>query len=260
VSGVEGALARAREFVARCGSALAGLRADALLGAAPPARLVAAVEARQRGDGAVGPLEGAGGADVATTARALALLDDHGCLHHPCAERAALWLASAQQRDGSFSPAAGAGGDERLLFTAPLAARLARMGCVRESALEAAGGFVAAGFSVERVQRGDLEMLAGFLPFFTSHPHELADAALQWCGRELERGFRTGRFDAVQTARVLVLCDARALPGARVDARELVPALLASQAGDGGFGSPDAPGGERVEPTLDAMLALVRLG
>jgi hypothetical protein len=57
-----------------------------------------------------------------------------------------------------------------------------------------------------------------------------------------------------------VLCRAHALPGAKLDARELVPALLADQAGDGGFGAAGGPEPERVERTLDAMLALARLG
>jgi hypothetical protein len=259
-SEVGAALARARGFVARAGSPLAKLRADVLAGEASVASAVAFVEARQLPGGAVGPLEAEGGAGVATTARALALLDELGGLQHACAERAALWLASRQERDGSFAPDPGAREDARLLFTASLVARLARSHRVRQSVLDAAGEWVAARFSVERVQRGDWEVLAAFFPFFADHPDELADAALQWCGRELERGFRSGRFDALRTARVLVLCQAQALPGARVDARELVPAILALQAGDGGFAAPDAPGGERVERTLDAMLALARLG
>jgi hypothetical protein len=257
---VVAALARARAFVARAGSPLARLRADALAGEAPAARLAAFVESRQLASGAVGPLEGDGPADAATTAAALALLDELGALEHPCAERAAVWLASTQAHDGSFDPAPDAGADARLLFTASVAARLARTGRVRERVLDAAGAYVAAGFSVERVQRGDWEAIAALLPFFADHPGELADAALQWCGRELERGWRTGRFDAVRAARVFVLCRAHALPGAKLDARELVPALLADQAGDGGFGAADGPEPERVERTLDAMLALARLG
>jgi hypothetical protein len=257
---VVAALARARSFVARAGSALERLRADVLAGEAPGARVAGLVESRQLASGAVGPLEADGPAGVATTAAALALLDELGALDHPCAERAAVWLASRQARDGSFSPAADASADVRLLFTASVAALLARTGRVRESVLDAAAAHVAAGFSVERVQRGDWEALAALFPFFADHPGELADAALQWCGRELERGWRTGRFDALRAARIFVLCGARALPGAKLDARELVPALLAGQAGDGGFGAPGGPDAGRVEPTLDAMLALARLG
>ena len=256
---VQAALARAREFVARAGSPLARLRADVLAGEAPAGRVAALVESRQLASGAVGPLEEDGEARVATTARALVLLDELGCLQHPCAERAAIWLASTQDRDGSFSPGEGASADARLLFTAALAARLARTGRVRQRVVDAAGEWVAPRFSVERVQRGDWGAIAAFFPFFADHEGELADAALQWCGRELERGFRTGRFDALRTARVFVLCAAQALPGAKLDARELVPTILAQQARDGGFGAPDTPDWERVERTLDAMLACVRL-
>jgi hypothetical protein len=257
---VAAALARARAFVARAGSPLARLRADVLAGEAPAGRLAALVESRQLASGAVGPLEEDGPAGVVTTAAALALLDELGALAQPCAERAAVWLASSQAGDGSFSPSEDANADARLLFTASLAAHLARTGRVRESVLDAAGEHVAAGFSVDRVQRGDWEAIAAFFPFFAEHPGDLADAALQWCGRELERGWRTGRFDALRAARVFVACQARALPGAKLDARELVPALLASQAGDGGFGARGGPDAERVERTLEAMLALARLG
>ena len=58
---------------------------------------------------------------------------------------------------------------------------------------------------------------------------DVADEALQWCGRELERGFRIGAFDAVRVARVFVLCDAPALPGARLAAAEVREALLRAQ-------------------------------
>jgi hypothetical protein len=82
---------------------------------------------------------------------------------------------------------------------------------------------------------------------------------LQWTGRELERGFRARRFDAVQTARVLLYADAPALPGGRVAAAEVVPRILAEQAGDGGWLRPEDPAPEaRVRHTLDALAALVR--
>jgi len=55
---------------------------------------------------------------------------------------------------------------------------------------------------------------------------------------------------------VFVLCDAAALPGARLRAGEIAEALLASQAADGGFGA--APG--RLRATCQAALALRHLG
>jgi hypothetical protein len=42
-----------------------------------------------------------------------------------------------------------------------------------------------------------------------------------------ERGFRTGAIDALATARVFALCDAQALPGARLAADEVVLSLAA---------------------------------
>jgi hypothetical protein len=258
--GSAAALARAREFVAVRGAELARLRADVIAGEAPVEGMIALVESRQGASGAVGPLEGEGGAGIGSSDRALVLLDELRALHAPCAGRAAAWLASRQATDGSFSPCEGADDDARLLFTASLATRLARSRRVRQSVLDAAAAWIDARFSVERVQRGDWEGIASFFPFFADQPSELADAALQWCGRELERGYRTGRFDALGAARVFVRCQARALPGAKLDARELAPAILALQARDGGFGPPGAPDAERLERTLDAMLALVRLG
>jgi hypothetical protein len=90
-------------------------------------------------------------------------------------------------------------------------------------------------------------------------PHEAGDAVLQWTGREFERGLRTGRFDAVQTGRVLLYADSPALPGGRVDAAEVVDRILTEQAGDGGWLRPEDPAPEaRVAHTLDALAALVR--
>ena len=85
--------------------------------------------------------------------------------------------------------------------------------------LEAVGEFLAAQFSVERVQAGGFEDLAPFLPFFAIHPHELSDAALQWCGRELERSFRSGRLSPLEAGRLFVRSVARSLPATRLDGR-----------------------------------------
>jgi hypothetical protein len=83
----------------------------------------------------------------------------------------------------------------------------------------------------------------------------VADEALQWCGRELERGFLNGAFGAVAVARVFGRCDALALPGARLRADEVARALLAAQREDGGFPGEGPP--ERV--ACEAALALRHL-
>jgi hypothetical protein len=96
--------------------------------------------------------------------------------------------------------------------------------------------------------------------FFTNVGHELADEALQWCGRALEKGFRSRRHDAVATMRILLACDAQAMPGAKFDVVELLDRVLVEQARDGGFAelSLAEPAG-RTTQTFDAMLAIVRL-
>ena len=87
-------------------------------------------------------------------------------------------------------------------------------------------------------------------------PHDAGDEILQWCGRELERGFRARRFSAVRTARVLTWCDAPVLPGAQLEPAELLDALLAEQAPDGGFGEASD---DRASRSWDAWIALERL-
>ena len=66
------------------------------------------------------------------------------------------------------------------------------------------------------------------------------------------------RWGAVQTARVLVHCDAHAIPGANVAASELVQAIEAEQENDGGWLDLSDPSvTARVARTLDAMAALM---
>jgi hypothetical protein len=110
------------------------------------------------------------------------------------------------------------------------------------------------------VPRGGYEDLAPFLPFFAIHPPDLSDAALQWCGRELERSFRGGRLSALEAGRIFVRSDAISLPATRLDGGEIVPALLASQHADGSFGDGAAEADARLRDTLDAVLVLLRLG
>ena len=85
------------------------------------------------------------------------------------------------------------------------------------AALRAAGGYLAVHWSPELVQGGSWHAICGYAHFFSNVPHEISDAVLQWCGRELERAFRIGAFDAVRAARIFTLCDAHALPGAKLD-------------------------------------------
>ena len=107
------------------------------------------------------------------------------------------------------------------------------------------------------MQSGSWHAISAYAHFFSNFPHDLSDAVLQWCGRELERAFRSGAFDAARASRVFTLCEAHALPGARLDAKELVPALLRAQSTDGGWPAPTTP--LRVSHTLWAAIGLVRL-
>ncbi len=164
-----------------------------------------------------------------------------------------------QAEDGSFG-ASGSDEEERVFATGRLAARLSGLRSVRSRLLERAADYLATRFTPERVGGFAWRPLAAYTPLFSNVEHERGDDVLQWCGRELERGFRARRFDAVQTARIWVDCRAASLPGAKVTADEIVVALLVEQAGDGSWPIPG--GGDsaaRVSHALDGLTALVRL-
>jgi len=249
-----GALARARAFLGAQDAQAELLRLEVLLGERPSGALERTlVPRRSTGD------------DVCAALEVLEALADAECLRAGLAEEVALSLQSSQQPDGSWraadSPAREPGllvgpRDSRFL-TGMLGAFLGRTARSNAFALHAAGSFLARHWSPALVQSGSWHAISAYAHFFSNVPHDLGDAALQWCGRELERGFRDGAIDAVWAARVFTLCDAHALPGAKLDARELVPALLRAQSADGGWPAPTTPG--RVSNTLWAALGLVKL-
>ncbi len=252
------ALARARRFLAAAGDALDVLRLDGLGDAEAAAAARAGVERCQQPDGEFGPLHGAKPpGPVAATREALSALADLRVRHAASLERAVAWLAAAQAPDGSWGDAAP--GVDRFATTGLLGGLLGAGVYVRPATLEAAGAFLDAHWSPERVQGGAWQRVAATCAFFTNVEHERADEALQWAGRELERGFRSGAFDGVRTARVFSWCGAVSLPGARLDPFELVASVLAGQGEDGGWGDPGAAAAVRVATTLDAGVALVRL-
>lgn len=242
-----GALERAAGFVRAEGDALAG-RAAAALESGDAAALVAWLEAEQRTDGGFPP-DGSPGA----ARRVLSALADAGALGCRAAERACRFLEAAQSGPGCWEA-----GDEdaRLYDTGLLAGLLARTRYARASCLDAAADWLAAGFAPERVQGFAWRPIAAYAACFANVLHDEADGILQWCGRELERGYRAGRFDAVATGRVLVWCDAPAIPGARVAAPELCEAILAGQEADGAWPTP--AGVSRAAHALDAMAVLRR--
>jgi hypothetical protein len=253
------ALAGAQRFLAKESAPLELLRLEVLLGERSGSAL----------EQALAPLFGAQSGDACVALEVLEALADAGCLRVGLADRVAESLRASQSPDGSWHaggraappatkparPAVGA--RDALFLTAMLGAYLGRTARSSAATLRAAGGYVAVHWSPELVQAGSWYAISGYAHFFSNVPHEISDAVLQWCGRELERAYRTGAFDAVRAARVFTLCDAHALPGAKVDAVELVPALLRAQSADGGWPAPTIP--LRITNTLWAALALVKL-
>jgi hypothetical protein len=247
------ALAKARAFLATQGAQGDLLRLEVLLGERPSSAL----------EQALAPWRSSGN-DPCAALEVLEALADAACLRAGLAEEVARSLQSSQQPDGSWratgdrgEPGLLLGPREALFLTGMLGAFLGRTARSSAFALRAAGGFLARHWSPALVQSGSWHAISAYAHFFSNVPHDLGDAVLQWCGRELERGFRDGAIDAVWAARVFTLCDAHALPGARLDARELVPALLQTQSVDGGWPAPTTPA--RVSNTLWAALGLVKL-
>jgi len=257
---VAAALARARRFLEARDAAREARYVGALLGDAPREALRAEAAAEQAPSGALAPLltGDAPGPGAASTADALGWLIGLGFTEGPVVDAAVAWLARAQAADGGWRDAAAPDEEARLALSASLCGWLVRCPTARLAPLRRAATHLAAHWSRERVQGGSYPLIAGYLQAFTGVPADLeeADEALQWCGRELERGFRSGAFDAAQVGAVFARCGARALPGARLGAAEISSQLLAAQAADGGFGA--EPG--RVRATCEAALALRQLG
>lgn len=243
MSGTAVAVERARAFVADHGDALDHAVAKALVGAIRVAEALA-------------PLPDPAAVDPATLVRGLAACADLRALDHAFARGATRRLAALQSEAGDFG-----GEDEaaRRVRAGLLGGYLARGPFVRPAALEAIGDFLARQWSPVLVQTGDGSDLAAYAHYFANAPHDDADAILQWCGRELEKGFREQRFGAAQVAGVLGLCDAHAIPGATFEPGELVVALVTEQAPDGGFPAAGVPFDGRAAATRAGLVSLVRL-
>ena len=267
------ALERGLAFVDAHGAPLTRLRARAVLGAVTAEECALEVAGQQRPDGSF-PLLGLadGGApgfaspeqaglDVAGrgTLEALVVLSDLGMQHHPCVEGAARFMQSIQGADGSWGLAEKSP-EARIFPTGMVAGLLGRTRVARPELLESAGEFLEGLFNPERVSESRWEVLTAFGLFFTNVGHELSDTALQWIGRELERGHRTRARETVLTLRTLLHCQTLAIPGASLDPFLLLTDLLGEQGADGGFA--ELAAGEnalRVEPTLDAMAGTIHL-
>jgi hypothetical protein len=243
---------RAEGFVLRHAAPLERVFWETLLRRQDARALLETLATQQEPDGSLRPWSETPMPDptLAATLRGLTLLDAVG-------ERAVSWLLARQQADGGWVEP-GAGEERRISLSGEVAGLLAKTPHARASALARAESFLARHWSVERVQGPSYAPILAYVHALANLPSELADEVLQWCGRELERGFRTHSFGPVAVARVFLRARARALPGASIDASEVVATLLAAQAPDGGWSAePEVP---RTLATLEAVEALLRLG
>jgi hypothetical protein len=275
------ALERAYGFLRSQADSWALLRAEILCEGRPASDLTAALAAVQEEDGGlpIGTLVSGGAlgfpqidmqrlSDVETkivgTLEGLLQAGDAKVLNRDWVERAARFYEHCQGVDGGFRVPTLGGASETsradIFWTAMIGGILGRTPVSRPSLLEAAGDFIAERFDPEAVEHDGYCALLAYSHFFTNVSHDLSDEALQWCGRALEKGFRSRQLDAVATVRVLLTCDAQAMPGATFDVAELLSQVLEEQARDGGFAelSPSGPG-SRTTQTFDAMLGIVRL-
>ena len=252
---------RARSFVADSGCRFDRLFLETVLGDRDVEALAGEIESGQDERGAIRPLRGCGEegseAGVESTVAALGYLEAVRRLDRPLVERAVAFLSAQQREDGSWCAAEEASEQERLLLSGTVCGILAKTPCVRDSVLRAATRFLDSLWAAERVQGSNYAAIAAYLRVMTNSPTDLADEVVQYCGRALERGYRARKLDAVRTARVFVLCEVQALPGARIRSDEAVAALLATQEEDGGWAAPaEADPRARIAATLDAVVAL----
>lgn len=276
------ALERAYGFLQAGDDAWNRLRAEILCQARPPSDLSDAIEGVQAEDGTLPPgsLISGGGLGfpaldpaalrerdrkILGTLEGLLLAGDAKGLQANWVETAVVGLGALQDEDGAFriSPDGTSEpppDEDAVFWTGMVAGILGRTPFARPALLQKAGAFLAARFDPEAVEHDGYPALLGYSHFYTNVEDDLADEALQWCGRALEKGFRSRRLEAVATLRVLLTCDAQAMPGATFDVTELLERLLEEQAGDGGFAELSLGGpAARMTQTFDGMLAIVRL-
>jgi hypothetical protein len=249
-------LTRAARFVAQRSGELERIYCETLLRELPARALLDALAVRQGEDGSFAPWRPLDANAEAATRRALTWLGALGLTDHPVPEAAVGFLARQQAADGGWgSPELPAG--LRIAATAATAGLLARTPFARESLLRRAEGFLARCYSPDLLQSGEYAPLLAYAHALANLDSELSDEALVWCGRELEKGWRSARFTTLQVARVLLRARTKSLPGAQIEPGEVVTSLLAAQERDGGW--PAEAGADRVDATLEAVEALLRL-
>ena len=239
---------RSVAYIENTGDELASARARALVGAQPVSEVIELLP-----DCGTEPA-------IGELLMILATFDDLVCREVPPVEVACQILARVQGRDGAWCDGADVTEDERIISTGMIAGYLAKTPFVRRSTLNSAADHLASLWEPERVKGTAWSATAAYFHCFSLIRHDQADAILQWCGRELERGFLTDVYDVVQTARVFTLCKAHALPGSQLARSDLVERLVEEQGCDGSYvPRDDSSKSARVEHTLDALAALVHL-
>ncbi len=176
----------------------------------------------------------------AATLSVLELLDGLGFLDSAAGELTVRYVTGQQNEDGSFGIAGQC--EERLVQTGLAAGLLAKSPFTSHRSLRRVSAFLDEQWSEARVREGSLADIDAYFHWLTNYPGELADAALQWCGRELERAYRSRRASPVFTARVFLRCGARALPATQLSIQELASAVIAVQEADGSFRAGHAMG------------------
>jgi len=264
-------LERALAFVVEHGDSLAQLRAHVALQAEPAAVLTERMAALQAADGSFAPvseacrgwlgrvlLERRAEDRLRGTLEALAILSDARQDDAPAAEAAVRFVESLQAEDGSF--ACGLADESAVVVVTGMAAgSLGRSRYARPEGLADAGAWLGTRFNPDLVEQGHAEC-AAFAMYYSNAPDDLADEVLQWCGRALEKGFRSHAAESLAVMQVLLACQVGSLPGASFAPEELLERLLGEQAPDGGFAALE-PGGPvaRVASTTDAMRAVIGL-
>ncbi|MDP6981308.1 MAG: hypothetical protein QF570_22330 [Myxococcota bacterium] len=195
------------------------------------------------------------------TLEVLSVLADWGRLYEPAGDRIVAALLAAQEEDGSFGPANVAGEEPigRVVATALTAGFLGRMRSARPEMLRGAGAFLAQHWSVDTIRGHGWPAVAGFAHYFTNVYDDEREAALPWCGRELERGWLAHEYTPADVMRVLFYCEASAIPGVSFDANALLTQLFDGQLDDGSVGEPASQPAARVAGTLDAMHYILRV-
>ncbi len=274
-----GALEGAFAFVEREGHAFSQLRARSLVRLEPVEQGVAWLDDRVDADGRLakigqvlpGSLDALldaaddAGAEVqfSGTVEALSLLADWGRLFEPVCDRIVDGLHRAQGEDGHFGPPSSAATAEqpiiRVVSTALTAGFLGRTRSARPEMLRGAGAFLAPHWSVDAIRRHGWPAVAAFAHYFTNVYDDEREAALPWCGRELERGWLAHEYAPEDVMRVLFYCEASALPGVTFDANALLMQMFDAQNADGSVGDPSLDASERVAGTLDAMHFILRV-